>query len=85
MSITTITSQDFNQDPEKAKRAAKKGSVFISENGSPAHVLLSFEDYQALLRQRAGIADLLAMPEAANIEFDPPRLKGKLFRTADLS
>jgi len=34
---------------------------------------------------QASIADLLAMPEAADIEFEPPRLGGGLCRPADLS
>ncbi len=85
MSITTFTSRDFNQDVTKAKRATKKGPVFITDRGRPAHVLLSVEDYEAFTRQQASIADLLAMPEAAEIDFDPQPLKGKLFSAANLS
>jgi len=85
MPITTFTSRDFNQDVTKAKRATKKGPVFITDRGRPAHVLLSAEDYAAFTHQQASIADLLAMPDAADIDFDPQPLKGKLFSAADLS
>jgi hypothetical protein len=47
-------------------------------------VLLSFEDYQRLTRQRRNIADALAMPEVADIEFDPPRVTIGA-RSADLA
>jgi len=48
--------------------------VFITDRGKPAHVLLSFEDYQRLTKQRRNIADALAMPGVADIEFEPPRV-----------
>lgn len=73
MTITTLSSRELNQDVTRAKKAAKRGPVFITDRGRPAHVLLSFEDYQRLTRQRRNIADALAMPEVAGIEFDPPR------------
>jgi prevent-host-death family protein len=85
MSITTFSSRDFNQDVTKAKRATKKGPVFITDRGRPAHVLLSVEDYEAFTSQQASIADLLAMPDAAESDFDPQPFKGKLFNAADLS
>lgn len=74
MPITTISSREFNQGASEAKRAANNGPVFITDRGRPAHVLLSFEDYQRLTRQRRNIADALAMPDIADIDFEPPRL-----------
>ncbi|MCZ2090729.1 MAG: type II toxin-antitoxin system Phd/YefM family antitoxin [Burkholderiales bacterium] len=73
--ITTFSSREFNQHASEAKRAASKGPVFITDRGRPAHVLLSFEDYQRLTRQRRNIADALAMPGAADVAFEPPRLR----------
>ena len=61
-------------DVTRAKKAAKSGPVFITDRGKPAHMLLSFEDYQRLTRQRRNIADALAMPGVADIEFEPPRV-----------
>lgn len=73
MTITTLSSRELNQDVTKAKKATKNGPVFITNRGKPAHVLLSFRDYQKLTRQRRNIADALAMPGVEDIEFDPPR------------
>ncbi|MBP7204478.1 MAG: type II toxin-antitoxin system Phd/YefM family antitoxin [Propionivibrio sp.] len=84
MTITTISSREFNQAASEAKRAANSGPVFITDRGRPAHVLLSFEDYQRLTRQRRNIADALAMPGSADIEFDPPRVTIET-RPADFS
>lgn len=71
MSITTLSSRELNQDVTRAKKAAKSGPVFITDRGKPAHVLLSIEEYQRLTKQRRNIADSLAMPSIANIEFEP--------------
>ena len=71
MTITTLSSREFNQGASEAKRAANKGPVFITDRGRPAHVLLSFNDYQRLTQQRRNIADALAMPGSADIEFEP--------------
>lgn len=74
MPITTLTSREFNQGASEAKRAANSGPVFITDRGRPAHVLMSFEDYQRLTKQRRNIADALAMPGVADMEFEPPRV-----------
>lgn len=84
MAITTVSSRQFNQDATAAKKASSKGPVFITHRGRPAHVLLTIEDYQNITGKRKSMVDLLAMPEAAEIEFDPPRLK-KLHKRVDLS
>jgi len=81
--ITTLSSREFNQDASRAKKAAEKGPVIITDRGRPAHVLLSIEEYRKLSGKRKNILDTLAMPEAAEIDFEPPRLGGRLFRPAD--
>ncbi|MDL2184228.1 type II toxin-antitoxin system Phd/YefM family antitoxin [Pseudomonas sp. ChxA] len=73
MTITTISSREFNQDTSGAKKAANKGPVFITDRGKPAHVLLSIEDYQKLTGLNVDIVDLLVMPEAAEIDFETER------------
>ncbi|MBN2991829.1 type II toxin-antitoxin system Phd/YefM family antitoxin [Pseudomonas cedrina subsp. fulgida] len=73
MTITTISSREFNQDTSGAKKAARHGPVFITDRGKPAHVLLSIEDYQKLTGLNADIVDLLVMPEAAEIDFQTER------------
>lgn len=84
MTATTMTSREFNQDASRAKRAAESGPVFITDRGRPAHVLLTLEDYEALLGAQPNIVELLAMPGLEDIAFDPPRSRS-LLRPADLS
>jgi len=84
MSFTSLSSRKFNQDSSGAKKAANKGPVFITDRGRPAHVLLTIEDYQKLSGKQASIIDMLAMPGMENLEFEPPRMHGDLFRPADL-
>lgn len=83
MTITTVSSREFNQDTAKAKKAARRGPVFITDRGRPAHVLLSIEQYEALSGPSSSIVDLLAVPGAESIRFDPPRLR-KGTRPAEL-
>lgn len=85
MAITTLSSREFNQDASRAKRAAKSGPVFITDRGRPAHVLLTIEEYQKIKGKQENILDLLAMPEAAEIDFDPPRLGGEIYPPVELS
>jgi prevent-host-death family protein len=79
VAITTLSSREFNQDTGRAKRAARKGPVFITDRGRPAHVLLSIEQYEKLTGKRKSIVEMLAMPEVAEIDFEPPRLGGDEF------
>lgn len=69
MPITTLSSRDLNQDVTRAKKAARSGPVIITDRGKPAHVLLSFDEYQRITAQRRSIADVLAMP--SDVEFEP--------------
>ncbi|WP_334108186.1 type II toxin-antitoxin system Phd/YefM family antitoxin [Methylobacillus sp.] len=84
MTMTTLSSRELNQDVTRAKKAARNGPVIITDRGKPAHVLLSFEDYQRLTKQRRNIADALAMPDVADIEFEAPRANIEI-QSADLS
>lgn len=84
MTITTLTSREFNQDASKAKSAAENGPVIITDQGQPAHVLLTLADYKKLTSQRTRIADLLAMPGAEDVDLPVVR-NTDLARAADLS
>lgn len=85
MGCTIVSSREFNQDVGKAKRDTLKGPVFITDRGRTAHVLLSISDYQKITDKDKNIVELLAMPEAAEIDFEAPRLKGELYNPADFS
>jgi len=85
LAITTLSSREFNQDTSRAKKAAERGPVIITDRGRPAHVLLTIEEYRKITGKGENILDLLAMPAAAEIAFEPPRLSGVFRRPVDLS
>jgi prevent-host-death family protein len=59
MAITKLSSREFNQDTSRAKKAAKKGPVFITDRGRPSHVLLTVEEYDRIAGQQKSMADML--------------------------
>ena len=85
MSITTLSSREFNQDIGKAKRAAEKGPVIITDRGKPAYVLLDIDDYQSIANESPNIVELLSMKAAAEIELEIENLDQPLTREVDLS
>lgn len=84
MPSMTLSSREFNHDLGRAKRAATEGPVFITDRGRPSYVLLSMDDYRKLIGQQPSIVDLLALPGAEDIDFEPVRTEGPFFRPADL-
>lgn len=84
MATTKLTSREFNQDTSRAKNAARRGPVFITDRGRPAHVLLTIEDYQRLTGGNMSLAAALAQPGKADFDFKPPRLRKGIFKPADL-
>jgi prevent-host-death family protein len=84
MPFTTLSSREFNRSASRALRAADNGPVFITDRGRPAHVLVSIQDYQQFMGSATSTIDMLAVPRAGAVEFNPPRAR-KLYRPADLS
>lgn len=85
MSITTVSSREFNQHTSDTKKAANNGPVFITDRGQPAHVLLSIEDYRKLTGGEMTLVEALAQHDnVPDFDFEPPQTKG-LYRPADLS
>lgn len=74
MAVTTMTSREFNQDTSGAKKKARRGPVFITDRGRPAHVLLTIEDYRRLTGESMSLAEALDHPASVNFEFEPARL-----------
>lgn len=60
--VTTVSSREFNQDTGRAKRAARRGPVVITDRGRPSHVLLTFDDYDRLASRGLNVIDLLGAP-----------------------
>lgn len=76
MSISKLSSREFNQHTSRAKRAAQRGPVIITERGRPAHVLLTFDDYQQLTGSRGSIIELLGQPAGVeDVELEIPPLR----------
>jgi prevent-host-death family protein len=77
MAITTFSSREFNQDTSRAKKAADKGPVFITDRGRPAHVLLTIDEYRKLSSKPSAkhrtLLDALAMDEEDDFEFEIPK------------
>ncbi|KNZ33735.1 MAG: prevent-host-death protein [Methylibium sp. NZG] len=85
MTITTLSSREFNQDVSHAKRAADAGPVVITDRGRPAYVLLRHDAYRRLTGDGQCIRQLLDQPGTETIEFDPPSFGTGVFRSPDLS
>ena len=84
MTITTLSSREFQQNANLAQKATRKGPVFITNRGRPAHVLLSYEEYQRISGKHRSIVEALSMPGLADIEVEFPRSR-ELPRPADFS
>lgn len=82
MTITTLSSREFDQSVSEAKRAANDGPVFITNRGRTTHVLMSIELYEQLTGSRKKIADLLAIPGIENVDLEIPSLR-ELARPVD--
>jgi hypothetical protein len=85
MTVTTLSSREFNQDVSRAKHSADEGPVIITDRGKPAYVLLRHDAYQRLTGGGPTIREMLGQPGMEDIEFDPPRLRDGIFRPAELS
>jgi hypothetical protein len=72
-----------NQDTGDAKKTAEKEPVIINDRERPAHVLLACERFRELTGMGTNIVTLLAMPAAADIEFESGPA-GAVYRAAEL-
>ncbi|HUY94891.1 MAG TPA: type II toxin-antitoxin system Phd/YefM family antitoxin [Terracidiphilus sp.] len=84
MATTTFSSREFNQDTSRAKKAAEKGPVIITDRGRPSHVLLSIHEFRKLTSKRPSIGEMIAMDNADSVEFEPPRIGDEFPVSADL-
>ena len=86
MTITTLSSRDFNQDVGRAKKAAISGPVIITDRGKPAHVLLSIDVYRKLRGgKKMSLLESLTPGSQAPLDddFEFPKL-GEITRPAEL-
>ena len=73
MTITTLPIEEFLHKLSDGTDATAKEPVFITEQGRTTHVLLKFSDYQRLIREHRNMAELLSVPDMADIDFEPVR------------
>jgi PHD/YefM family antitoxin component YafN of YafNO toxin-antitoxin module len=85
MAMVTISSREFNHDIGKAKKKALENPVIITDRGRPAHVLLSIEQYQRITGGEKNILELLALPMAADIDFNPSQIDTSFVQPAELT
>ena len=84
MPTSRVSSREFNQHTSRAKKAARSGPVIITERGRPAHVLLTFEEYQQLAGSKGSIIERLGLPPGIEeVELEIPPLRDPA-RPADL-
>jgi PHD/YefM family antitoxin component YafN of YafNO toxin-antitoxin module len=74
MTVTTLSSREFDEDASRAMKAALNGPVFITDHGCPTHVVLTMQEYQHLIGGQLTLIEALAQPDAADFDFDLPRL-----------
>jgi len=58
----------------RARQAVKDGAVVVTDRDKPAHGLPGIEAPRRLTKRGRNVGDSLAMPGAADIEFEAPRV-----------
>ncbi len=71
--VTILSSRELSKYTGRAKRAARRGPVVITDRGRPSHVLLTFEDYNRLASRGLTVIDLLGRPAGVEeVELELP-------------
>jgi len=85
MPITTLSSREFNQDTSRAKKAATQGPCSSPIGATPAHVLLSIEEYRRLTGGQDNLIDQLGLPAGVeDVELEIPPMHDRA-RAANFS
>lgn len=83
MDMTTATNNLFDYDAHQVKHAALSNSFFNEDKRQNPQVLLSIHEQGNTTAQQPSIVDLLSMPAAEQITFEPPKLNN-LYQPAAL-
>ena len=73
MTSATLSSEEFDQDPERAKTLTAQGPVVVTEAGKPAYALLGVEDYRRLAPKRRTMLEAMTGPVLLDTDLDLPR------------
>ena len=76
--IKSVSSTVMRRSIRAIKQMADREPVYITDRGKTTHVLLSYDEYKRLTGTERSAAEILYMPGAADVEFEPPRLDWKL-------
>ena len=67
------------------KKDSDTGPVFITDRGTPSHVLLSIDDYNRLVGEKENIVNLLGMKEVADIDFETPKSEVEFYKPEEFN
>jgi PHD/YefM family antitoxin component YafN of YafNO toxin-antitoxin module len=79
--MTAISSVEFDRDAARAQQMAEKEPVFIMENGTASHVLISIGDYRKLTGHATALPHGLSTDGI--IEFEPLKAREIDFRPVE--
>jgi hypothetical protein len=82
VTVTTLSSHEFDEDASRAMKAAQNGTVFVTDRGHPTHVVLTMQEYQHIIGGQTTLLEALAQLDVADFDFDPSLVKG-LYHSAD--
>lgn len=71
-----FSSQEFNQNPGRIKKAAETGPVIVTERGERKLVVLNWAEYARLALAAPDIITLFHDPDTSDIDFEPGRFGG---------
>ena len=69
--VATVTAAEFNQRPARSSERPRNEPVVITEHSRPSFVLLTYAEYQRLLRTPSDLAQWLEMDEEIEFEIEP--------------
>lgn len=65
-----FSSRELKEDAAAAQRASRDGFVIISEDGKPAQVLVSWDEWRRVYGAKGSLAELLSCPGTEDIDLD---------------
>ena len=75
----------YHKDVSAIGMDMSSGPACVAEGDREVRVPMTTEDNLEMVGQDQSMAELLAMPEAADFDFEPPRLDTELYRKSELS
>lgn len=83
--IKTLTSDELEKHPTRARQAAESGPLFIITDGVVSHVLMTKADFDRLEKRaedQKSAREALMHPQGDDFDFEPPRMRDGTFKPA---